>query len=83
MNAATFVALPLIGGASPAGMRAHTVAALRGNRLIGVDFSGAERLPFDFAIALALCELRRRSGSLVPCLLSSSLLGAAALFYRG
>jgi hypothetical protein len=39
-----------------------------------------ERLPFDFALALALCELRRRSNSLVLCLLASSLHGAALLW---
>ena len=48
MNAATFAALVLTWGGSSAGGRAHTAAALRGNRLIGVDFSGTERLPFDF-----------------------------------
>lgn len=38
-----------------------------------------ERLPFDFAIALLLCELRRRSGSLLPCLIAAAIVGAGPL----
>jgi membrane protease YdiL (CAAX protease family) len=40
-----------------------------------------ERLPFDFGIALLLCELRRRSGSLVPCLLAAAVAGAGPLVF--
>jgi hypothetical protein len=39
-----------------------------------------ERLPFDFIMTVALCELRRKSSSLIPCLVSSSLAGALQVF---
>jgi hypothetical protein len=40
----------------------------------------AERLAFDLVITLLPCELRRRSGSLVPCLIASILWGAWAIW---
>jgi hypothetical protein len=39
-----------------------------------------QRLPFDFIVTLALCELRRKSSSLIPCLVASSLAGALEAF---
>ena len=49
MNSATFAALALTCGGSSATDRAQMEADLRGNRLIGVDFSGAGRLALDLA----------------------------------
>ena len=51
INSATFAALALTGATSSARGDAKTAAALRGNRLMGVDFNGAMRLPFDLGFA--------------------------------
>jgi membrane protease YdiL (CAAX protease family) len=39
-----------------------------------------QQLPFSFVSALVLTELRRRSSSLIPCIVASSVAGALSMF---